>query len=77
MFPFKLKHPSCEKFDKITVANPIVVSEDEDEALILTEVIVPIIMLDQPRSEEESNQLADDTVDFIFVLSASKNNCSI
>jgi hypothetical protein len=54
MFPFKVKHESCEKFVKITDVTPIVVSEDEDEAFILTEIVLPILMLDQPRSEEES-----------------------
>jgi hypothetical protein len=50
--PIVLKSDVCEEFVKITDVTPIVVSDDKDEAMMLTELIVPVIIFDQPRSQE-------------------------
>jgi hypothetical protein len=53
--PIILKSDVCEEFVKITDVTPIVVSDDKDEAMMLNELIVPVIIFDQPRIEDNES----------------------
>jgi hypothetical protein len=50
--PILVKPEECEEFIKIIDVTPVIVSEDEDEAFILEEIVVPTMVFDQPRSED-------------------------